>query len=365
MEQHQTQIPLHSAMWCYDSLPSELKAHPFIGNTIKQCLQATLQTSLTTTDSPLTPILGNPKFPPGIGPGPFQTLRDSNCVRAPQFVKHDRWPSIVELMDPTGPFTLTFWNAVQIHHFLQTIANPQSYTRPLTSFEEICSDTEPITQILSRMYTLLNTPMQPPSLSCITKWETDLHCTFTAVQKQNMIVLSLKSSICTKIQETNFKILTRWYLTPSRLHMMFTDSSDQCWRCQREVGTMLHMFWSCPRLTNFWSAVRSISQKFTDFQIPNDPAFFLLHVSSIPLKSYKKSILRHLTNAAKSCIPMLWKQQSPPTTSMWLRKVEDINKMEDLIMTAQNRQTVYQKTWTLWNMFKYSEEGKTLFENPN
>lgn len=34
-------------------------------------------------------------------------------------------------------------------------------------------------------------------------------------------------------------------------------------------------------------------------------------------------------------------------------------------MTAQNRQASYQKTWTLWNMFKYSEEGKTLFGNRN
>lgn len=118
LEQHQTNIPLQSAMWCYDSLPLELKAHPFIGNTIKQCLQATLQTSLTTTESPLTPILGNPKFPPGIGSGRFQTLRSTGCDRASQFVRQDRWPSIEELMDPAGPFTLIFWNAAQIHHFL-------------------------------------------------------------------------------------------------------------------------------------------------------------------------------------------------------------------------------------------------------
>lgn len=180
-----------------------------------------------------------------------------------------------------------------------------------------------------------------------------------------MIALSLKSSICTKLQESNYNILTRWYLTPSRLHLMFPNTSNICWRCRKEVGTILHMFWSCSKLTDFWSKVRSISQKFTDFQIPNDPAFFLLHISSIPLKTYKKSILRHLINAAKACIPMLWKQQTQPTTSMWLQKVEDINKMEDLILTAQNRQASYTKTWTLWNMFKYSEEGKALFGNPD
>lgn len=214
------------------------------------------------------------------------------------------------------------------------------------------------------MYTILNTPSQPLDLPCITKWETDLQISFTTIQKQNMVALSLKSSICTTIQETNYKILTRWYLTPSRLHIMFPGTSKHCWRCQKDEGTLLHIFWSCTKLKNFWTMVRSISQKFMDYQIPNDPAFFLLHVSSITPKKYKKSILRHLTTA-KSCIPVLWKQQSPPSISMWLQKVENINKMEDLIMTAQNRQAAYQKTWTLWNMFKYSDEGKALFGNLN
>lgn len=33
IEQHQTIIPLWSAIWCSDSLPAELKSHPIIGNT--------------------------------------------------------------------------------------------------------------------------------------------------------------------------------------------------------------------------------------------------------------------------------------------------------------------------------------------
>lgn len=96
IEQHQTNIPLQTTIWYNDSLPLELRSHPFIGNTIKQCIQATLLTSLTTKTSPLTPILGNPKFPPGISSVQFQTLRSSNCTIASHFVKQDKWPSISE-----------------------------------------------------------------------------------------------------------------------------------------------------------------------------------------------------------------------------------------------------------------------------
>lgn len=62
-------------------------------------------------------------------------------------------------------------------------------------------------------------------------------------------------------------------------------------------GTLLHVFWSCPKLTHFWAQ---------DYKIPGDPAFFLVQVCSISAKLYKKSIVRHFLNAAKSCIPLHW-----------------------------------------------------------
>lgn len=53
----------------------------------------------------------------------------------------------------------------------------------------------------------------------------------------------------------------------------------------------MHIFWSCPRIENFWKEVRRIAQKFSDQEIPEDPSFFLLQDTKIPVKSYKKSIL--------------------------------------------------------------------------
>lgn len=40
------------------------------------------------------------------------------------------------------------------------------------------------------------------------------------------------------------------------------------------------------------------------------------------------------------------------------QKIDDINKMEGLILPSQDRQETYSKTWQLWNIFKYSEEGQ-------
>lgn len=86
---------------------------------------------------------------------------------------------------------------------------------------------------------------------------------------------------------------------------------------------MLHIFWSCPSLQPFWATVRTVTQKFTDYKIQDDPAALLLHVTTAPTQRYNKSIVRHLLNAAKSCIPVMWKKKSTaPTVGMWLRRVE-------------------------------------------
>lgn len=168
---------------------------------------------------------------------------------------------------------------------------------------------------LSATYQLLITPLEGPRLHCIEAWERDLQCTFTPHQKQNIIHFTYRSSICTKMQETNYKILTRWYNTPAKLHIIFPSSSDLCWRCQSERGTFLHIFWTCPKLDQFWKTVQSTAQNFTERPIVSDPAIFLLHASHMPSKAYKKSLKRHLFDAAKACILLLWKSTQPPTVS--------------------------------------------------
>lgn len=167
--------------------------------------------------------------------------------------------------------------------------------------------------------------------------------------KQRIINFAIKSSLCTKSQETNFKILTRWYLTPTRLHKCFPNTLDRCWRCREEEGSLLHIFWSCPRLENFWGEVRRITQKFTEYNIPEDAAFFLLHHSKILAKICKKITCAPLAKRRQgmySSVP-----QCPPTTACWLRKVE--HKREN-----------YTKTWSKWKVFIFSDQGQTLLARP-
>lgn len=356
LEQAQSATPIHRIPWCYIALPTDLKRHPLIGNTARVCAHLIDSSSLFSRNSPLKPILGNPLFEPGVGDGGFRELREEGLFQASHFSNRGRWKTITELSDPEGQFRLDFLRALQLHHFLSSMPPPNDTDQTLTPMEDLCSGTGPLLHSLSLTYSMLITQAEEYKLQGLTKWEKELKCQFTTSKKQHILQFTHKS-LCTKIQETNYKILTHWYRTPALLNTIFPLSSDVCWRCQERKGTLLHIFWSCSWIQNFWREVRQLTQKFTDRV---DPAYFLLHANDTPTRIYKKSVVRHLLDAAKTCIPLFWKSTQTPTIALWLQKVEEINQMEDLILTSQNRQETYTKTWQLWNMFKYSEEGQAL-----
>lgn len=215
------------------------------------------------------------------------------------------------------PFKLSLWTALQLQHFLNTLPNPQGFNRPLTSFEAYCSKEGSLPQALSKTYALLNCPAEQPHLPFLNKWESKLGRTFTSAQIQHVLRFSLKSSVCTKIKETNYKLLTRWYLTLQLL----TNVGDA-------RGMEEHDFTYFGRALNWSTSGRQINHaKIYGIQGSWWSSFFLLHVSSIWAKLYKNSIP---------------------------------NEMEDLVLTAQHQQEKYSKTWGLWNQFVVSAEGTAL-----
>lgn len=67
--------------------------------------------------------------------------------------------------------------------------------------------------ILSAAYQLLIMPPDNHQPPCLGAWENDIKSKLSPRQRQNILYSTYKSSICTRIQETKFKIVTRWYNT--------------------------------------------------------------------------------------------------------------------------------------------------------
>lgn len=157
-------------------------------------------------------------------------------------------------------------------------------------------------------------------------------------------------------QECGFKIITRWYRTPTMLHKYFPLISDRCWRCNREEGSMLHVWWSCPLIQSFWKSVHKTIILVTSENLSFDPAQYLLHFNSLHRKHYLKSLPMFMVNAARHFIPYHWRSKNIPTKAEWFRGINNIEKK--LISISQEKISKYSATWHKWIVFKESQTYK-------
>lgn len=170
-----------------------------------------------------------------------------------------------------------------------------------------------------------------------------------------------KSSVCTRIQELNYKLVSRWYMVPTTLHRFFPETSDRCWRCGEE-GSLLHIFWSCPSLERFWSSVREICQLTTGLDPGDDPAACLLHLTGMDISKYKRSLLVTLLDAAKACIPVLWKSSTPPGVRNWLDRVNNIMRLEELSSSLAFSHERWLQKWYHWVEFRNSDSYERIYD---
>lgn len=192
------------------------------------------------------------------------------------------------------------------------------------------------------------------------KWIRDLEIEDSEETRTCICRATHGSSISSYIQEAGYKITSRWYRTPRVLSKIFPGTSDRCWRCGREEGTLLHIFWGCVKIRSFWRIVREVCQNITGMNISLSPAFFLLHVSSIPWMTYKNSALIHLVNAARVCIPPTWKSPVPPSGCMWIQRVNILYRMEELVAIKEERIDAHREIWQQWVLFQSSLQYKIL-----
>lgn len=88
-----------------------------------------------------------------------------------------------------------------------------------------------------------------------------------------------------------------------------------------------------------------------------------IHHSSIPQYAYKKSLVLHLVNAAKQCIPVLWRSSDSPTVAMWFKRIDKVSELESLIHQANDNPSKYGKIWACWTHFRASPKYQELLHN--
>lgn len=164
---------------------------------------------------------------------------------------------------------------------------------------------------------------------------------------QNIIRRIHSSSICQRHAVVQFKIVHRLHWSKVRLSRIRPELDPTCDRCKQAPASLLHMFWTCPRLHSFW---RSIFNTFSEMlEEPLDPspliALFGVAPQTMNLSNYKCNMLAFCTLLARRLILFRWKDPLPPTHSLWVKEVMQYLKLEKIRYSLQGSVLRFYATW--------------------
>lgn len=139
----------------------------------------------------------------------------------------------------------------------------------------------------------------------------DLHQSFSKEQWLPAFRIANTAFQCVTHQEAILKTNLRWYYTPTRLHRMFSSVPPEYWRRCGERGSLLHILWSCPKLSQLCINVQNLIAEIISTSPAITPVLDLLFIGLDILGLQHRTVVTHILIATKLVITRHWKAHAP------------------------------------------------------
>ncbi|KAJ1105769.1 hypothetical protein NDU88_003174 [Pleurodeles waltl] len=115
-------------------------------------------------------------------------------------------------------------------------------------------------------------------------------------------------------------VIQRAYLTPGKINRYFARTDAACPRSQSIGAELLHMRWSCPTLSHYWSSILACLMHCVDrpLQLTCEVCILGLFPKGKMLKSTSRFLDLGLV-VAKRLITHKWRAPESPTCEAWAR----------------------------------------------
>ena len=140
------------------------------------------------------------------------------------------------------------------------------------------------------------------------------------------------SSICARHSLIQFKIVHRLHMSKTKLSKIFPGVDPICDRCKQAPATLYHTFWSCSRLTAFWSSIFEVYSAISGLAVDPCPFIGLFGVPSedLPLQNSQLKCIAYSSLLARRLILFNWKNHKPYTFGRWICDVMFFLKVEKI-----------------------------------
>lgn len=137
------------------------------------------------------------------------------------------------------------------------------------------------------------------------------------------------------------KLLHRLYYTPQRLQRIYPRQSASCPLCQTTFVMYFHMFWSCARVSQFWT-------EFFDSCLPCSLQLSCRYWVFTMSSKYAKLLISFLMHYTKKEIICKLTAPSPPSVTLWETSINAVLPMYKLVHINRQCPKKYNKIWQPW-----------------
>jgi len=200
---------------------------------------------------------------------------------------------------------------------------------------------------ISILYNLILPYILPSSARFTHQWETELG--FSLGQEWWEVAADRvnSSSSCAKLSLIQFKVFHRIHLTNIKLSKIFPGVDVTCNRCSLAPADHTHMFFTCPKLEDFWSSFFDTFSNILNVSIDPCPLIAIFGVPAV-LDDYTKkyaNILAFASLIARRRILLHWKSTKPPPTFSWLEDLMSFLYIEKIKFALRGSIDKFYKNW--------------------
>lgn len=135
--------------------PPELTSHPTIGPTLLSFDKANRKYNISSSPGPLTPLLKNPIFPPGLSSHPLSGRQPLIGLQLHHILEKGELQDREHINAHLASKQLDFFSYMQIKHLINSIKTQTDLSPDLPPFDSLCTNGKPHRHVISLLHNML------------------------------------------------------------------------------------------------------------------------------------------------------------------------------------------------------------------
>lgn len=295
----------------------------------------------------LSPLHSNFLFPPSLTDGTFSLWKSRGLSSVKDLYLAGSFPSFTELSSNFDLPNTHFFRFLQVRDFVRCHFPGFPEVPDLTTVDTVLEVSPSLKGTISKLYNLLLSNFVPASDHLRATWSEDLNMEIDEEMWQSILKRIHSSSICARHQIIQCKVVHRVHWSKSKLARIFPGTDSNCVKCSLGPANLIHMFWTCPALSQFWKSVFDSLSAITSALIEPSPltALFGVLPADHDLSSCLADLVAFLTLLARRIILMHWKNPRPPTHSHWIKDALFFMKLEKIRHSLRGSDSRFTEIW--------------------